>query len=1080
MIKKILIASLLVTCYGSFAKDLSDVNQEEEDKWDVNNQPGEATFAEITVDEGTWMSLDVSPDGKTLVFDMLGDIYTMPISGGNATNITNSMAWDMQPRFSPDGDRLSYTSDAGGGNNIWTMGVDGSAAQQVTKEDFRLLNNADWSPDGNYLVARKHFTGMRSLGAGEIWMYHTSGGSGIQLNERPNEQKDLGEPVFSYDGKHVLFSRDSTPGKYFEYSKDSNSQIYEIFAIDIYTGEVEPWVSGPGGAVRPTPSPDGKYLAFVRRIREKSALFLQDRVTGAEFPIYQELERDMQETWAIEGVYPNFSWTPDGKSIVFWAAGKIKQIDIETKTAKDIPFAIRDRREMRKVIAIENTAFEQEFDARMLRWVQASPNGQEAIFQSLGHIYRVKLPDGKPKRLTSQNEHFEYYPRYSADGKKVVYTTWHDSKLGDVRLVSAKGGRSKVVSQRPGHYTDVAISPDGKNIAVQAIGGGYLTSDLYSQEQGLYNIDLVSKEQERISKTGSKPFFVGDSSRVFFNEQKTEKEVSTTTLVSTDLKGHKRHEHYSGNWVGDFAISPDQQWLAFTQRYQVYVTPFTQSGKAIDIGPEAKNLPVQRFSKFSGDNLSWSGDSTQLQWSMGPVLYQQNIAQKFNFLAESGTYAAAKSPQSGDHEVMLEPTAIHIKLSVKSDMPDGVVALIGATIISMEGDAVIDDGVVVVEGNRIVAIGPRDTVTIPSGATEFDLAGKTIIPGIVDFHWHGPYSNAQIQPQTNWNALASLAFGVTTTHNPSANTSAVFSASEMQRAGQIIAPRIFSTGTILYGANHSITAEVSNLDDAVDHLQRMKSVGAFSVKSYNQPRREQRQQVMEAARQAGLMVVPEGGSLFQANMSMVIDGHHSIEHALPVANIYQDVTQLMSQSETAYTPTLGVAYGGIWGERYWYDRTDVWKHPLLTQFVAPQFIEPTAVRRYKAPDEDYNHFNVARGAAQLREEGVKVLLGAHGQREGLAAHWEMWMFEQGGMKPLDVLRAATIDGATALGMADELGSLKVGKLADLVVLNANPLENLRDTDKVSMVMINGRLYDSATMHQLAPKKRQRAKLYFEQ
>jgi Tol biopolymer transport system component len=181
-------------------------------KWNVENPPGPQKKVSVTTDEGTWMNLDVSPDGKTIAFDLLGDIYSMPVTGGKATLLAGGKAWEIQPRFNPDGKQIAYTSDKDGGDNIWIMNVDGSNKHAVTKENFRLLNNASWTPDGQFLVARKHFTGTRSLGAGEMWLYHKSGGEGIQLTKRKNDQQDAGEPVVSPDGKYVYWSEDVTPG----------------------------------------------------------------------------------------------------------------------------------------------------------------------------------------------------------------------------------------------------------------------------------------------------------------------------------------------------------------------------------------------------------------------------------------------------------------------------------------------------------------------------------------------------------------------------------------------------------------------------------------------------------------------------------------------------------------------------------------------------------------------------------------------------------------------------------------------------------------------------------------------------
>ncbi len=1070
---------LLFITTGVFAEK----DKQDNKKWDVNSPPGESYQVNIDVSQGTWMNVDVSPDGQTLLFDLLGDLYTMPIAGGEAKALTHSMAWEMQPTFSPDGKSIAYTSDEGGGDNIWIMKADGTTPEQLTKESFRLLNSPTWSPDGKYIAARKHFTSRRSLGAGEIWLYHIAGGNGLQLNKRPNDQKDLGEPAFSADGKKVFFSRDSTPGKTFEYSKDSNKVIYETFSVDRATGEIEEEISGMGGSVRPTPSPDGKSIAFVRRIRNQSSLFIKDLTTGIETPVYQKLERDMQETWAIHGVYPTMAWTPDSQNLVFWAGGNIHQLNLKNQSTKLIPFHVKATREMRKAVTTKVDPAPEKFNTKLLRWVQVRPDGKQVVFQALGHLYTRKLPLGKPVRLTKAKDEFEFYPSYSEDGRWIVYTTWNDAKQGTVKKVRSSGGRSVQLTRQAGKYISPTFSQDAKQVVYEKITGGYLLSSDHDLVPGIYSVSAKGGESKKITDDGGAPVFDKTTNRIFLKRYNDKK----IHFVSVDENGQDEIVHASSKFATDFSLSPNQDYLAFRERYQLYVTPFTAAAKAIELSPKAKNLPLLNVSSDGGQYLSWSrstkkankNSGNELNWSLGSKMYRLTLPEPNQWKNLSSKETDKSKDVDKTKKIVLDIQVDDLGFSVKSDIPKGNILLSGAQIITMKGDEVFKQGDVLIEANKIKAVGKKGSLSLPKNTRIIDVNGKTIMPGIIDAHWHGSQGTQQLTPQQNWNNIATLAFGITTIHDPSNNTAEIFSSAELARQGSTLAPRIFSTGTILYGAKASITTEVNSLDDAAKHLRRLNAQGAFSVKSYNQPRRDQRQQVLEAARQTNMMVVPEGGSTFQHNLTMIVDGHTGIEHSIPVAAIYDDVKQLWSQSQTAYTPTLVVAYGGIWGEHYWYQQSEVWKHPLLSQYVPKHILYPRAIRRTMAPTEDYNHFNNAKVTAQLQKLGVGVQLGAHGQREGLGAHWEMWMFAQGGMSPLEVIRAATIDGAKYLGMDKYLGSLEVGKLADLVILDADPLKDIYSTDKVDMVMINGRLYDSKTMNEVGNHPKARNKMYFE-
>lgn len=1048
------------------APAFAETPKAEAPKWDVNAPAGPSRDVLIDVTSGTWMSLDISPDGKEVVFDLLGDLYVMPITGGEARPLTSGVAWDMQPRYSPNGRWIAFTSDRGGGDNIWLMDRSGGEPRQVTKETFRLLSQPAWTPDSEFIVARKHFSSTRSLGAGEMWLYHRSGGEGLQLTKKRTDQKDTGEPAFSPDGRYLYFSDDSTPGGVFEYSKDVNGQIYVIQRLDREKGVVEPYVTGPGGSIRPTPSPDGKSLAFIRRVRNKSVLYVMDIASGRETPVFDGLDRDMQETWAIHGVYPAIAWTPDNKALVLWAGGKIRKVAVGSGAVSEIPFHVKGVRAVQEAVRFPVEVAPKDFKVRMLRWTEVSPQGDKVVYQALGHLWIKELKSGAaPRRLTRQSDHFEFYPSWSRDGRSIVYTTWSDKDFGAVRVVAAGGGEGRVISSQPGHYVEPAFSPDGAQVVFRAVSDGFLTSAMWGRETGLYAVPAKGgKKAERISTKGVQPQFGASSDRVFFMTTEAE---NKRALRSMELDGSDERTHLISEFATEYALSHDEKFVAWTERFNAYVAPFVRTGQTVELSPKTASIPLSRVTRDAGEFLHWSGDGQRLWWSLGPELYSRDLKEAFAF-AEGAPKELPKPAEQGTDISFTEAYAA----------PAGRTAFTGARIVTMKGDEVIEDGIIVLNGNRIEAVGPRAAVAIPAGAKTIDATGKTIMPGLIDVHWHGAMGADQIIPQASWVNHAALAFGVTTIHDPSNDNGEIFAHSELAKAGMVVGPRIFSTGTILYGAKAPFTAQVDSLDDARSALRRMKAIGAFSVKSYNQPRRDQRQQILAAARELGVMVVPEGGSLYQHNMTMVVDGHTGVEHSLPVAKIYDDVRQLWPATKVGYTPTLIVAYGGTFGENYWYEHTDVWADQRLANFVPRRILDARSRRRVKMPDEEYNHVAIASAAKELNDLGVSVQLGAHGQREGLGAHWELWMFAQGGMSPMQALRAGTLSGAEYLGMEKDLGSLEPGKLADLLVLDANPLENIRNSTSIKYTVANGVVFDAMTMNR--PGEAARAQFWFQQ
>ena len=1065
MYKKILLATLFIACQA-FA-------QQKEDKpknWDVNN-PHENwlynTF-QLNTDEGTWMNLDVSPDGETIVFDLLGNIYKMPISGGTTTVLRSGLAYEVQPRFSPNGKYISFTSDAEGGNNIWVMTADGKDAKSITKEKYRLLNNAVWTPDGKSVVARKHYTSTRSVGAGEMWQYPLSGTAGLRLTKRKNDQQDVNDPSISPDGKYLYYAEDMYPGGYFQYNKDPNKQIYVIKRYNFETGEIDQITGGPGGAARPVVSRDGKLLAFVKRVRTKSVLYIHELVTGKEYPIYENLSKDQSEAWAVFGVYPHFAWMPNNKDIVLWAQGKINRINIDTKQITNIPFQVDQEIKLAKTHRVKRKVFEPQFASKMVKDVKTSPDGNTIVFTALGHIYKKVLPEGTPTRITTLTD-FEAEPSFSSDGNSVLFVTWNDEELGAIYKVNLDGSNLIKITNEKGIYRTPDFNSNNSKIVYRKESGNGDQGYDYTKKKGIYLANADGSNAKRISKSGEFPMFSADDSRIFFQTGGAFFGGLTKNLKSVDLNGKEERSHFSSKLANRLVPSPDNKWVAFIHLHKLYMAPFVMNGSEINLDNNTKSFKVESLSKNAGINLHWSASNDKIFWTLGGDYIQKSIV-------NNTTNPFAKTNLGENPE-----TTISINLVTKSDVPEGRIAFKNARIITMNGDEVIEDGTIVINQNKIEQIGNTKSITIPSDAKVYKMNGKTIMPGIVDVHAHvGAFRNG-LSTQKHWQFYANLAFGVTTSHDPSVHTAAAFTLEELQKSGHLVGPRMFSTGFILYGAEGDFKAVVNNLDDARFAIARTKAFGAKSIKSYNQPRREQRQQIMQAAREQKVNVVPEGGSNFFANMSMIFDGHTGVEHNIPVNPVYKDVLSLWKNSKTGYTPTLIVNYGGMNGEFEWYQKYNVWENETLLKYTPRYVVDTRSRHRTMVPEEEYKngHVLTSETVTALAKEGVKVNLGAHGQLQGLGAHWELWMLQQGGLSNHEALKAATINGADYIGAADEIGSLEKGKLADLIIMDKNPLEDIKNSNSVIYTMVNGRLYDINTMNEIGNYDKKRTKFYFE-
>ena len=781
------------------------------------------------------------------------------------------------------------------------------------------------------------------------------------------------------------------------------------------------------------------------------------------------MSKDQQEAWAIFGCYTGFDWTPDDRHIIIWAKGKIHRINVQERNSSIVPFEVEAVHRLAETIRYQQEVAPDKFTARSIRQAVTAPDGRYLVFNAVGHLWKKDLPDGQVRRLTD-DRHMEFEPAFSPDGSRIAYVTWEDEAMGAIYQMDLRSGQRSKLTTKKGIYRTPSYSPDGQTIVFRKERGNGHQGFIHTKKPGIYHLSASGGEEQFVCAEGEVPRFTADGKRIFYQTGGFLFGGLKKSLKSIKPDGSDARIIFNTSYSTQFTPSPDNNWIAFTELFKVYVAPMPQTGQAIGLSANTKAVPVAQVARDAGINLHWSADSKTLHWTLGEEYFSSPLTDRFSFLEGAR-----------DSLPPIDSVGLTLNLVLDSDKPEGIVAFTNARIITMEGDQVIEKGTLVVEDNRIRAIGESAAVKIPSRAHIIDCTGKTIMPGIVDVHAHLGAFRYGLSPQKHWQYYANLAYGITTTHDPSSNTEMTFSQSEMVRAGIMVGPRIFSTGTILYGADGDFKAVINSLEDARSAIRRTKAYGAFSVKSYNQPRRDQRQQVIEAARELGIMVYPEGGSFFYHNLSMIADGHTGVEHNLPVAPLYDDVIQLWAKTNTGNTPTLIVNYGGINGEYYWYQKTNVWEKERLLSFTPRPIVDSRARHRTMIPDEEYEngHILVSRSCTKLQNAGVDVNLGSHGQLQGLGAHWELWMLAQGGMSNMQALQSATINGAKYLGMEAEIGSLKAGKLADLIVLDKNPLENIRHSEEVHYTMVNGRLYDAATMNEIGNYNRQRSPFYWE-
>jgi len=1053
---------------------------------------------EFSTDEGTWLSLDVSPDGKTIVFELLGDIYTLPIEGGQAKLVDGGMAFDAQPKFSPDGKWIAFLSDREGMENVWIMKADGSEPQQVSKDPNSEFASPSWSPDGKYIFVSKTNFG---IGPREIWMYHIDGGTGIQVTKskptptirRQDRPNDMGV-VASADGRYLYYAE-----RRGDFSYNAMLPQWVIKRKDRRTGDEDVIIQQPESAFRPLLSPDGQFMLYVSRYETETGLRLRNLHTGEDRWVRYPVTRDDQEALFTRDLFPGYAFMPGAKEIVYNQNGKIRRLNLATGAEQVIPFTANVSMDLGPKLDFPQKEPSGPVKVRLIMDPTESPDGKTLAFSAMTHLYAFDLPNGKPQRLTS-GDSTEFQPAWSPDGKWIAYVSW-SNEGGQLWKISASGGQPQQLSKSLAVYSNPVWSPDGTRIVL-------LRGNAYDRENSGFdggqtdNADLVWIPAEGgdanlilPARGAGGPHFTNEKDRIYV--------YTPQGLISLRYDGTDRRTHLIVKGQGlyffeepipanDIQPSPDGQYALAHVMNQLYVMPLpAAAGEAPTVNVMSPAVPVKRITDVGADYFGWADGGKTITWAVGASYFRQSLDSiKFEAPKEEKKEGektdddkkdgAAKDTDKKEEkktekfkELEKDVSEVKVNLEMPRKMPKGTLVLRGATVVTMKGDEVLKNADIVVENNRIQSVGARGRV--PAGAKVLDVSGKTITPGLVDTHAHWFEIRRGILDKQNFAFLANLAYGVTAGLDVQTGTNDMFAYQDLVDTGDIIGLRAYSTGPGVFSDNNfQSEQEVKGV------LTKYRDYyGTHNIKSYMVGNRKQRQFMVEASKELGMMPTTEGALDLKLDLTHVIDGFHGNEHTLPITPLFNDVLEVFAKSGVSETPTLIVNYGGPFGENYWYEYSEVHDNAKLNRFTPHRILDGKTKRR---PEwfrrDEYAFPKLAAQMAKLERAGGLVGVGSHGQLQGLGYHWEMWMLASGGMTPMEVLKCATVNGAHIVGRPAEIGSIEPGKLADLVIFDKSPLDDIHNTNTIHWVMKNGELFEGDTLDQVWPEEKKLETLFF--
>ncbi len=1024
------------------------------------------------------MNVDVSPNGEMVVFDLLGDLYVLPIEGGDAAPLTTGTPWDAGPRFSPNGDHVYFVSDREGYRNLWRVSLNDQSVERITRLDRDIVGAVTWSQDHTHLIAG--IAGEDFSKSAEVLLSAIDPSSGVtEPIERwagPSVRIDGGvieslrprKKVFSGTGggagNSVFFSEVGfrvSPGD----GARQRSWIYQLDPETRARAYLTP-EDAEYNDFKPQLSHDGARLAYLRQYDDlRTELRVLDRTSKQDRFVALLVNADDVGNSPVDVSYPHYAFTPDDSALVFWHAGKIRRVGLIDGVVKTIPFLVHVERDVlpwaepppQTVRAVE--------EANTIRWPSLSRDGQTMAFAVAGYVWVMDTASGAMRRLT-EGDDFEFMPAISPDGASVAYVayeanqlprSWQDYGLGEwtaygrLMIADINQRTSREVLVEPNaNFVLPEWSDDGTKIALLRRA---TADDGDTQTVGW--IDVSAGEFNAVSTLPDRfPEWVGfdrAGEHLLFSYRVTR---GKPVLAMADLAGEGLQILAIGasdvDWMHP---SPDLTELVLTRRDRsLWLVPF-----AMEPEPRAVSTLTPEVSPLSdkgGFFVDWY-DEQRVSYGFGRHVFDYDL---------NAGHGRSR----------------HVSVPIIRPMSGTPMAFTGARLITLvdgsERERVIDDGVLVIDQGRITVVGREGDVAVPDTAVVIGVAGKTIVPGFIDAHYHagmGSYHG----PKQYWNETTAIEYGVTTAWEPSAGRLFDFAAAyvDLHAAGRVVGPRwSYASG---FGSSNLM---LFNEGAALTTVERAKSLGTAVFKEYMIPTRTQRRWMSNAARHHNLGVVSHIDR-FDGTMTRTIDGYTGADHQFFPVPFFEDMQQLLVQTGLIWTPNINTTYGSVTPHRPF----GIQPSGAYVCRAAQQGQARGEIGELNLPPdcdnvnadlplafEEHRLGRMAKQAAEAVSYGVKMGVSGH-DAPAFNLHVSMWSHWRGGMPAEDVLRSASLVNAEKLGLQDEIGSLEVGKVADFVLLDANPLDNMLNTMSVGYTIQGGVIFDASTAERMTPADLQR-------